>query len=94
VLLAAGRAAGEMRGKRRHGRGGVGAGDLELDVAVELVEALVAAELRHAGAEQPAERLLELGSLHHSSFSSQVSWESPLACRCARSFLRASCNVL
>src|SRR3712207_2079503 len=65
VLLAAGRAADQM-GPQAGDRGvGVGARELELDVAVELLEALVAADLGLGRAEQPAKRLLEIRSLHH-----------------------------
>ena len=53
-----------MRAEARNGRVGVVAGELELDVAVELVEADVAADLGLARAEEAAERLLEVGSLH------------------------------
>ena len=49
VLLAAGRAALEVGAQSGNRRVGVVAGELELDVAVELVEALVAADLRPAG---------------------------------------------
>ena len=47
------------------------AGELELDVAVELLEALVAADLRAGGPEQPAQRLLEIRSFHHRFSSNQ-----------------------
>ena len=62
MLLAAGGAAVEMRAEAWKGRVGVPARELEPDVAVELVEALVAADLRLGRAEQPAERLLQIGS--------------------------------
>jgi hypothetical protein len=46
VLLAAGWAADEVGAEARDARVGVGASELELDVAVEVLEAFVAAELR------------------------------------------------
>src|SRR5919197_280779 len=64
VLLAAGRAAGEVGAQARDRRVGVLAGELELDVAVEVLEALVAADFGLCRPEEPAERLLEIGSLH------------------------------
>jgi hypothetical protein len=45
VILIAGRAAVEMGPHARHPRLGVLAGELEVDVAVEFVEALLAAQL-------------------------------------------------
>src|SRR5262245_33022993 len=93
VLLAAGRAAGEMSAQPRDRRVGVCAGELQLDVAVELLEALVAADLRLGRPEQPPERLLQLRSLRHVP-SSSVSRESPSSSKCPLSFRRASCRVL
>ena len=46
-----------MGAKAGDGGGGVQAGELELDVAVESVEALVAGQLRAVGTEQPIQRL-------------------------------------
>ena len=40
-------------------------GDLKIDIAIELVEALVAADLCLGRAEQPSEHVLEVGRLHH-----------------------------
>jgi hypothetical protein len=57
MLLAAGRAAGEVSTKPADGSVGVRARDFELDVAVELGEAFVAADLRLCRAEQPVEGL-------------------------------------
>ena len=45
MLLAAGRATLQVGAQAGHGGVRVGAGDFELDVAVELLEALVAADL-------------------------------------------------
>jgi hypothetical protein len=65
VLLAAGRAAMQVRAQT--GKSGVGivSGDLEIDKAIELFEALVAADLCLGRAEQPFEHALEVGRLHH-----------------------------
>jgi hypothetical protein len=49
VLFAAGGAAGEVCPQAGDRRVGVLAGELELDVAVELVETLVATDLRTCG---------------------------------------------
>jgi hypothetical protein len=43
---------------------GVLAGQLELDVPVELGEALVAADFGPGRSEEPPQRLIEIGSLH------------------------------
>ena len=76
VLLAAGGAAGEVGAQPGNGRVGVGARELELDVPVELVEALVAADLGRGRAEQAAESLLQLGIAPSvSSFSQRVERE-------------------
>src|SRR4051812_28142564 len=56
---------------------------LQLDIPVELVETRLAADLGLGRAEQPADRLLQVTMLHQFSSS-----------RYARSFRRASCNVL
>ena len=61
----AGGAAVEVGAQSRDGEVGVLAGEFELDVAVELFEAFVAADLGAAGSEQPAERLRWVGSLGH-----------------------------
>src|SRR2546423_1657689 len=92
VLLAAGRAAVEVRAQPRNRRVDVVARELELPVAVELVEAGVTADLGLRGAEQPVDCLLQIRLLHHSSFP--VSNESPRSARCRRSLRRASCSVL
>src|SRR5207245_7781545 len=81
VLLAAGGATSEVRAQAGHRRVGVAAGELELDVLVELLEALLAANLVACRPQQPAERLLQLGSLHHFSSCNHESSESPVSCR-------------
>jgi hypothetical protein len=92
VLLAAGRTALEVGAQAGHGSVGVRAGDFELDVAVELLEARVAVDFGAHRPAQPGERLFEIGTIHHSS--SQVSSDRPHASRCCRSLRRASCSVL
>ncbi len=94
MLLATGGTAGEMGTKSGDGRVGVPAGQLELDITIELVEALVAADLRFGRAEQPLERLLRVGSVHEFLSSSRSSSASPRSARCPRSFRRASCRDL
>src|SRR5919201_5725596 len=95
VLLAAGGAAVEVGAQSGHDRVRVLAGELELDVLVELREALVAADLRRRGPEQPSERLLQIRPFAHlPSLPSHASSASPDSSRCLRSFRRASCNVL
>ena len=93
MLLAAGGAAVEMGAQPGNRAVGVGTGELELDVPVELVEADVAADLGACRAQEPAERAHRVGRLHHFS-SSQLSSARPHSCRWARSFCRASCKVL
>src|SRR4051794_17822424 len=94
VLLAAGGAAVEVSAEAGDGGVGVLPGELELDVAVEEVEALVAADLRLRRAEEPAERLLQIGTVHRHLSSGWSSSANPRSCRSCRSFRRASCNVL
>ena len=67
MLLAAGGAPLEMGSQAGHRGIRVEPRDLQLDVAVELCEALVAADLGPARAKQAGEGLLALGSLHHLS---------------------------
>src|SRR5215212_2589010 len=93
VLVAAGGAAEQM-GAQPGDRGvGVGTGELQLDVAVELLEALVAADFGLRRPEQPAQRLLQIGSLGH-FVSSSVFRDRPCSSRWDLSFRRASCSVL
>src|SRR5262249_62359980 len=93
VRLGAGRAAGEVGPKAGNEPVGVAAGELQLDVAVECREALVATELGIAWAEQAEQRELRGAvDVHDSPLSSSAS--KPRASRCARSFRRASCSVL
>ena len=94
VLLAARGAAGEMRAQPGNGGVGVFAGELELDVAVELVEADIATDLRLGGAEHAAECTVAVRTFGHVVSSSSVPTESPHASRCLRSFWRASCSDL
>ena len=64
VLFAAGGAAFEVGAESGNRCLGVVAAKLQLDVAVELLEAFVAAEFGFAWAEQPAEGLVCVGSSH------------------------------
>jgi hypothetical protein len=93
VLFATGGAAVEVGAQTRDRGVRVSARELELDVPVEFVEAGVAADLGTCRAEEPAKRLLQIGSLHQFS-SNHVSNARPRSCRCFRNLRRASCNVL
>ena len=72
---------------------GVMAGELQLDVTVEQCEALLAADLRPAGPEEPLERFCDVRTVHQRVLSNQ-SGAMPLPVRSARSLRRASCRVL
>src|SRR5918994_2814818 len=61
VLLPAGGAAFEVRPEARDGGVGVGSDQLQLDVTVEQLEALVAADLGLRGSEQTADCRLRVG---------------------------------
>src|SRR5918994_1571300 len=93
VLLTAGGAAIEMRAQTGDRRVCVLASELQFDVAVELVEADIAADLRPDGAQEAAECLLQVGSLHQCS-SKSASMDRPRSARCVRNLRRASCRVL
>src|SRR5215213_4111801 len=92
VLLAARRAPFEVRAQAGDGGVGIGAGDFELDVAVELVEADVAADLGAGRPEEPGKHVLRMLLLGHRS--SKLSGPRPRSSRCLRSLRRASCKVL
>ncbi len=89
MVLAAGRAAGEVLAHPRHGGVGVAAGELELDVAVELLEALLAGELVLCRAEQSLQYPAVLLGVQLASDRAATD-SSPRAARCRRNFLRAS----
>src|SRR4051794_21201854 len=91
VILRARRAALEVR--RHAGYGGlrVRARELQLDEAVELVEADLAAHLCGGRAEHAGESVP--GLLVHRAFPSESS-RNPWSASCARSLRRASCSVL
>src|SRR6478736_9086649 len=93
VLLPAGRAALEMCAKPGDRRIRIGAGCLELDVAIELVEAGIATDLRLGRPEHAREHVLHVAILHQSS-SHAPSTARPHSSRCPRSLRRASCSVL
>src|SRR5690349_20969200 len=88
VLLRAGRTADEMGTQPRDEVVGGGARELELDVAVELREAFVAADLGLVAAEQALERWIEVAAGH------SVTSGYPAAATCSRSRLRASWRSL
>src|SRR5438552_10024907 len=71
MLLAAGRAANQVRPQSRDLCVGVATVELELelDVPVEILETLVTAHLRAFRPKQPPKRLRQIGSLHGSSYS-------------------------
>ena len=81
MLLAAGRAT--LKVGAQAGKCGVhvGAGELELDVPVELVEAGVAADFGLGGAEEAAQCLLEVGALGHFVSSRKDPTERPHSSR-------------
>jgi hypothetical protein len=87
VLLATSGTAVEVRAQSREL--GFGVPPRELDVAVEVFEALVAADLGAGRAQQPAERLPGIGPFAHASSSRPASSASPRPARCRRSFWRA-----
>ena len=92
VFLAARRAALEVRAQPRDGRLRVRSGELELDKAIELGEARVAADLRLGRAEEPAQDRLRIAWFHQVSLGSSSA--RPRSERDARSLRRASCSVL
>src|SRR3954452_6090598 len=96
VVLLAGRTALEVSAHARHRRFGVGARQRQLDVAVELLEALLAGQLRPGGAEDAAQaqQVVVLGVAHEDASGSRRSESRPRAARQARSRRRASCSVL
>ena len=95
MFLAAGRAALEVGAKAGHRSVRVGSGYFQLDVAVELGEALVAAELGLAGAEQARKALLELGAVRSSLLrsASARSRTRPDACGASGAHRGASCRA-
>jgi hypothetical protein len=99
VLLVAGRAPLEMGAEARERRVGVGAFDLELDIAVEQLEARLAADLRADRPERSGDgAILWIGPRHDTSFPYSISLCSPTArpaaARWRRKLRRASCNDL
>src|SRR4051794_6469909 len=90
VVLAAGRAARQMRRHARHPRIGRRPAELELDVRVELLEALVAAQLGRGRAERAREELVMAVLVHRLPSSQLASISKPRSASAARSFRRAS----
>src|SRR5438045_7871800 len=73
----------------------VGANQLQLDVAIELLEALLASDLGPRRTEQaPDETIHALRSRRVHALSPSPPMDSPRADSAARSFPRASCKVL
>jgi hypothetical protein len=90
VVFVAGRAAFEVRAHTGDVFVGGCAGELELDIVVELVEALLASQLRSWGAEESREELLiRVVGLGH-EMSSVSAAPRPRADNARRSFCRAS----
>src|SRR3954468_13387465 len=80
-VLGAGGAAVEVGAHTRDAVVGCIAGERQLDIVVELLEAPLAGQLRRTGTEAPAENLI---ALHHSS-SPPAPTRKPRAARAARS---------
>ena len=97
VVLAAGRAALEVRAHARHDGVRVAARALELNLAVELLEALLAGQLRAGGSEQPGKQVGGSRAVvvaHERPPRVVDSSASPCSESRARSLRRASCRVL
>src|SRR5215218_6236737 len=93
-VFGAGGAAVEVRAHTGNPRVGRGTGERHLDVAVELLEALLAGQLRGGGAKDPAQdRIALVVAFHPSSSLSAPTWK-PRAASAARSLRRASCRLL
>src|SRR5438552_16603801 len=92
VVIVAGRASLEVRSHSWNRLVGIGAGQLQLDIAIQLLEALLAAELGPLRAKQGAQHLVVLMPRHASSFPSSPTslMLIPREARNARSFCRAS----
>jgi hypothetical protein len=81
VLLAAGGAAVEVGAQARECGVHVGARELELDVAVELLEAGIAPDFGLGRAEQAAQCVFEIGALGHFVSSRKDPTDSPHSSR-------------
>lgn len=93
MVIAAGRTAYEVRVHGRHRDVRPGAGQLKLDVRVEMVEALLASELRAGRAEHSAELAAGITPLLLGHGTLPIV-PIPRSARAARSLRRASCKVL
>lgn len=78
-----------MLAHSRHRGAGLATTQFKLDIGIDLVEALLATELRAQRAEKPLD-LLTPALCHHALPSAP----SPRLASAALSFCRASCNVL
>src|SRR3954463_2045137 len=92
-VLGAGGAAFEVRPHAGNPRVGRLARQRQLDVAVELLEALLARQLRGVGAEDPAQDGAAFLVAHHSS-SPSVPMRKSRSASASRSLRRASCRFL
>src|SRR3954447_8244513 len=93
-VLGAGGAALEVGLHAGDPRVGALACERQLDVAVELLEALLAGQLRGAGAEDPAQDGVSFFVGLHASSSPSVPPRSPRSASAARRLRRASCRFL
>src|SRR6059058_1584141 len=93
-VLGAGGAALEVGVHAGDPRIGRLAGERQLDVAVELLEALLAGQLRSAGAEDPAQDGASFLVALHRVSSPSVPTRKPRSASAARSLRRASCRFL
>src|SRR3954453_2073420 len=93
-VLGAGGAAVEVRAHAGDPRVGALACGRQLDVAVELLEALLAGQLRGAGAEDPAQDGVSFFVRLHASSSPSVPTRRPRSASAARRLRRASCRFL
>src|SRR3954451_15237840 len=93
-VLGAGGAAVEVGAHPGDPRLGGLAGDGQLDIAVELLEALLAGQLGGAGAEHPSQDRVAFVVLAHASSSPSVPTRRPRAASAARRLRRAAVGGL
>ncbi len=94
MLLATGGAAREMLAHPGDGGVRILSEELKVDVAVDLLEAFVAAELGSRRPEKALDQLGGLGACHGLVSIGRPERECPSSARCLRSLRRASCRVL
>src|SRR3954468_19693507 len=93
-ILGAGGAAVEVCAHAGDPRVGRLAGEAQLDVAVELLEALLAGQLRVRGAEDPSQDDVAFLVALHASSSPPAPTRKPRSASAARRLRRASCRFL